>query len=45
MTRKEKIHLKISEDDDEDVVAYLTLPDHPGRLHVVKKNVRLRVCN
>ncbi|NJL27740.1 MAG: DUF2283 domain-containing protein [Thermoanaerobaculia bacterium] len=29
--------------DDDDVVAYLTLPDHPGRsAAVVVKNVRLR---
>lgn len=41
MTRKKKIHLEVGDDDD--VVAYLTLPDHPGRSSAgVKKNIRLR---
>jgi Protein of unknown function (DUF2283) len=41
MVRKKKNHLEVGDDDD--VVAYLTLPDHPGRLSaVVKKNIRLR---
>jgi hypothetical protein len=44
MDRRKKINLKVSEDEeDEDVVAYLTLPDHPGPgSGVVKQNVRLR---
>ena len=42
MARNEKIHLRVSEDDEE-IVAYLTLPDHPGRLSaIIKKSVRLR---
>lgn len=44
MTRKDKIHLRISQDnEDEEVVAYLTLPDHPGRTPgVVQRHIRLR---
>ena len=44
MDRKKGIHLEVSEDaDDDHVVAYLTLPDHPGpRSGAVKKNLRLR---
>lgn len=44
MGRQKKIHLRVSEDDEDDeVVAYLTLPDHPGPgSGAVKKNVRLR---
>jgi hypothetical protein len=46
MTRKERIYLKVSqndEDEDEEIVAYLTLPDHPGPSSgVVRRNVRLR---
>lgn len=38
------LHLEVSDDpDDPEVVAYLTLPDHPGRgTACVKKQVRLR---
>jgi len=49
MKRQEKIALRISEsvegeeDPDDEVVAYLVLPDHPGSGRVaVKRNVRLR---
>ena len=44
MTRKSKIQLNVSVDDSEDdVVAYLMLPDHPGEgVATVAKNVRLR---
>lgn len=49
MRRQERITLKIGENiegedyEDDEVVAYLTLPDHPGAGRVaVKKNVRLR---
>lgn len=44
MTRKQNIRLDVSHDDEDDeVVAYLTLPDHPGALKAkVKKSVRIR---
>jgi hypothetical protein len=39
---KRKIQLEVSEDDDQ--LAYLRLPDHPGRCvpGVVKRQIRLR---
>jgi len=41
MSKRQRIHLEISEDDED--VAYLKLPDHPGtRPGVVKKTVNLR---
>lgn len=41
MKSAKKIELKVSEDDDG--VAYLTLPGHPGTLPgIVKKSVQLR---
>jgi len=41
MAAKKKLQLRVSEDDDG--VAYLQLPDHPGTLSgVVKKTIHLR---
>ena len=44
MKRKERLSVRISQDgDDDEVVAYLTLPDHPGSLTgAVERHIRLR---
>lgn len=44
MTRRERLRLEVSDDgEDDEVVAYLTLPDRPeDPVGVVKRQVRLR---